>query len=192
MSRYLVAYDGSPNSKDALALAQRLAARDLSPIELAHVHRASRSRPGAERSDAERERFLARRAHELLREAGVADARLHTVASTTTARGLRELAEREGIDVIVFGSAAGTPPGRVSPGSASRRLLHNGPAALAFAPAGYAAEGATAGAEEPVEIASGPHAAPGRVDVSAAAEAEIRTARTPVLVRPRAAEPALA
>jgi nucleotide-binding universal stress UspA family protein len=181
MSRYLVAYDSSPNARDALALARTLAQRDGATVELAHVHRSHRPRPGGERSNRERERFLARRATELMREAGGDDMPLHAVASTTTARGLRELAERERFDLIVFGSATGTAPGQVSPGSAARRLLHDGPAPLAFAPAGYAA----AGQAEPVEVTSSASAAPGRVEVAAAAEREIRRARGPVLVQAR-------
>jgi nucleotide-binding universal stress UspA family protein len=143
MTRILVAYDGSPHATDALTLGRQLGGVAGVSIELAYVHHTIPAQPGGELSHAERERFLTHHAERLLSEAaeliGDPGARRHVVDSTTTATGLRELAEREQIDLIVFGSAVGTTPGRVHPGSASRRLLQNGPAALAFAPAGYRA-----------------------------------------------------
>lgn len=137
----LVGYDGSPNSDDAVVLGQALARLTGAKLVLAHVFRAAPSKPNAGASAvASRERFLRRRGDELLEQAAKvagADARRVVVGSTTTATGMRTLAESEGAVAVVFGSASNTEPGRVHPGSASRRLLQGAPAAVAFAPVGY-------------------------------------------------------
>ncbi len=140
-STILVAYDGSPNADDAVAVGQLLAKLTGSELTLAHVYRAGppRGARGATTVQA-RERFLQRRGEELLeRGAAVAgvDVRRVVLGSTTTATGMRTLAEREGATAVVFGSAKNTEPGHVHPGSASRRLLQGAPAAVAFAPVGY-------------------------------------------------------
>jgi nucleotide-binding universal stress UspA family protein len=140
-STILVAYDGSPNADDAVAVGQLLAKLTGSELALAHIHRAGpqRGSHGAATVEA-RERFLRRRGEELLGRgaagAGV-DVRRVVLGSTTTATGMRTLAEREAATAVVFGSASNTEPGHVHPGSASRRLLQGAPAAVAFAPVGY-------------------------------------------------------
>jgi nucleotide-binding universal stress UspA family protein len=121
-TRIVVAYDGSLHADDALVLARRLANVTGGSLELAHVYHTHPVQHGAESSHAGREVF-----------------RRQVAAATTTATGLRELAAREGVDILVFGSASDATPGRVHPGSAARRLLQNGPSALAFAPVGYGA-----------------------------------------------------
>ena len=60
----------------------------------------------------------------------------HVVVNPGTSVGLTELAEREGADVIVFGSEYRTAPGTVKPGISAHKLLLGGPAAIAVAPAG--------------------------------------------------------
>jgi nucleotide-binding universal stress UspA family protein len=141
-ARILVAYDGSPHAADALELGRRLAAATDGSLELAHVHHTVPVPIGGEASHAGRETFVSRHSESLLdraaEHAGLPDAPRHVVAATTTATGLRELDAREQFEVIVFGSAHNATPGRVHPGSAARRLLQSGPAALAFAPVGYA------------------------------------------------------
>ena len=54
------------------------------------------------------------------------------------------LAEREGADLIVFGSEYRTSPGHIQPGTSAQILLDGGPIAVALAPAGLTN---TAGAE---------------------------------------------
>src|SRR5262249_44289836 len=137
----IVAYDGSPNADDAAVLGRLLAAASGAPLALAHVYRAPT--PAVRRSAATmdgRERFMRQRADDLLaRGAQLAggDPARFVLASTTTATGMRTLAEREQATLLVFGSAHDTQPGRVHPGSASRRLLQVLPCAIAFAPVGY-------------------------------------------------------
>jgi nucleotide-binding universal stress UspA family protein len=60
----------------------------------------------------------------------------YVVLSPSTPEGLRDLAEREGADVIVFGSEYRTAPGHVQPGTSAQRLCEGGPIAVAVAPAG--------------------------------------------------------
>lgn len=137
----IVAYDGSANADDAVLLGRDLARLTGGELVLAHVYRTAQPQPttGAA-SVAGRAQFLSHRGEALLeRAAGLAGAAPRTLvqAATTTATGIRTLAERERAAIVVFGSAHGTEPGHVHPGSAARRLLQGSPAAVAFAPVGY-------------------------------------------------------
>jgi nucleotide-binding universal stress UspA family protein len=140
MADIIIAYDGTPHAEDALVLGRLLAELTGGSIGLAHVHRADpRNRPPSGTVSG-REAFLRREGERLLAQAstqleGVSATR-HAVAGTTTASGLRRLADSEHAQVIVFGSAYNGPVGRVHPGSATRRLLHSARCAIAVAPAG--------------------------------------------------------
>jgi nucleotide-binding universal stress UspA family protein len=141
----IVAYDGSSHADDAVVLGNLLARECESSLVLAHVYRTTPAGgAGGENSVRERERFLSKRGEELLAhgsrllEEGT-EAELRVIGSTTTATGIRTLAEGEGATLVIFGSAAGTLPGRVHPGSASRRLLQLLTKPLAVAPAGFQA-----------------------------------------------------
>ena len=68
---------------------------------------------------------------------GEPDVPRHIVVSGSTPEGLRDLAEREHADLIVFGSEYRTSPGSVQPGTSALRLLEGGPIAVALAPAGF-------------------------------------------------------
>jgi nucleotide-binding universal stress UspA family protein len=137
----IVAYDGSPNAEDAVALGNLLAHVTGAPLALAHVYRTPSQSPrdGAGAGD-ERARLARRAADEVLSHgAQLADrdvARL-AVSSTTTATGIRTIAAREHAALVLFGSAQRTLPGRVHPGSASRRLLHGLPCAIGLAPVSF-------------------------------------------------------
>lgn len=140
----LVAYDGSPNADDAVALGRLLARLTGSDLTLAHVYRAASRKANGDATVADgRDRFLARRGEEFLARAAGDDGEVRQIVlgATTTATGMRSLAEREDAVVVVFGSARNTEPGRVHPGSASRRLLQGAPCAVAFAPVGYRERG---------------------------------------------------
>ena len=131
----IVSYDASPVDRDALALAGWL--RDAgATLTLAYV----------------RHRAETRADHELIADVG-AEGRLRegaerlgdpwldrrVVTSPSTALGLGELALALGADAIVFGSEHRTPQGRIGVGRVAGALMENGPAALALAPAGFAA-----------------------------------------------------
>jgi nucleotide-binding universal stress UspA family protein len=128
----IVSYDDTANDRDALALARVLTDAGASAA-LAYVRHA-RSPQRAQ------EVLEERRAVDLL-ERGAAAIRVpqsarHVVVHASTGEGLRELAIRDGADVIVFGSDYRTAGGTVRPGTSAQRLLNGGPVAVALAPAG--------------------------------------------------------
>ena len=121
MTTILVSYDGTANDRDALALGRLLAGTGAS-LELAYV-----SHEGESVRDVPE---------------GIP---FHVVESASTANGLRDLAVAQGAELIVFGSEYRTAKGHVDPQATARRLLEGGPVALAFAPAGFAANGHSIG-----------------------------------------------
>jgi nucleotide-binding universal stress UspA family protein len=127
----IISYDGTANDRDALALGAVLASAGAD-VSLAYVRHAPEADP-------DREARARRAADALLREGahalGVPDARRHVVLHGSTGAGLRQLAEREEADVVVFGSDYRTAAGSVRPGVSAQRLLSGGPAAVAIAPA---------------------------------------------------------
>ena len=70
-------------------------------------------------------------------EAGV-PAELRWSACTSPGRGLHELAETLGSDLLVVGSCRRSLLGRVMVGDDTRAALDGAPCAVAIAPAGYA------------------------------------------------------
>src|SRR5215469_2449157 len=144
-SPIIVAYDASPNADDAVALGNLLAHLTGAPLALAHVYRTPSQSPRDGAGVIEGRVKLARRVAEevLARGARLADrdvVRL-VVSSTTAATGIRTIAEREHAALVLFGSAQRTLPGRVHPGSASRRLLHGLPCAIGLAPVTFRERG---------------------------------------------------
>ncbi len=133
-TKIIVSYDGSDNDRDALALGRVFAGAGAS-LELAYVRHALEAETG-------RERFAEGEAVALLKagaaDLGQPDLPAHVVMSASTSEGLRELAVREGADMIVFGSEYRTAIGHLDPQASARRLMDGGPVALALAPAGFA------------------------------------------------------
>jgi nucleotide-binding universal stress UspA family protein len=126
-TRIIVSYDDTDNDRDALALG-RLLAFSGADLSLAYVRHAQ----GGALEEKEAEDLLARGAESV----GAPEMPRHVVVNPGTSVGLAELAEREGADVIVFGSEYRTAPGTVKPGIPAHKLLLGGPAAIAVAPAG--------------------------------------------------------
>jgi nucleotide-binding universal stress UspA family protein len=125
--KIIVSYDDTDNDRDALALG-RLLAFSGAELSLAYV----RHSVGGALEEKEAEEMLARGAASV----GAPEMPRHVVVNAGTSVGLTELAEREGADVIVFGSEYRTAPGTVKPGISAHKLLLGGPAAIAVAPAG--------------------------------------------------------
>jgi nucleotide-binding universal stress UspA family protein len=125
--KIIVSYDDTDNDRDALALG-RLLAISGAELSLAYVRHAV----GGALEQKEAEELLARGAA----SAGAPDMPRHVVVNAGTSLGLRELVERENADVLVFGSEYRTSPGTISPGRPAHKLLLDGPAAVAIAPAG--------------------------------------------------------
>jgi nucleotide-binding universal stress UspA family protein len=72
-------------------------------------------------------------------EAGLPEAETVALGDASPARGLHRLAESEGADLIVVGSARHGAVGRLLLGSVGRAVLHGSPCPVAVAPRDYAA-----------------------------------------------------
>jgi len=135
----LAGVDGRFGGHDASALATRLVAPG-GRLTLAHVYPGD-GRLRRQTSGPEYETGRQQRGRELLTEArdqvGVS-AELRCVKSPSAGRGLHELAERLGIDLLVVGSSRRGIFGRVLLGDDTREALNGAPCAVAIAPAGYA------------------------------------------------------
>jgi nucleotide-binding universal stress UspA family protein len=123
----IVSYDGTPNDDDALTLA-RVLAEAGAKLVLAYV------RHDADARDAEEAQALLDRG---LAALGDDTAETRVVVNASTSEGLKDLARREGAQLIVFGSDYRTPAGRIAPQQSTQALLQGGSAAIAVAPAGY-------------------------------------------------------
>jgi nucleotide-binding universal stress UspA family protein len=126
-------------SRDAIALAKKLTADD-GEIALAHVYPYRRA--PAVRGYDEYDAAESVRARDLLRAASEdasVGAALHWTPSTSVGRGLHELVERLGADLLVVGSTRHGLVGRILVGDDTHAALEGAPCAVAVAPAGYAA-----------------------------------------------------
>src|SRR5690242_7124742 len=106
----IVSYDGTTTDRDALRL-RKLFAEAGAELSLAYVRH---------HTDPDTELEAAAQAEaEALLEAGAeslgGDVPRHVIVSRGTGAGLAALAEREGADVIAFGSEYRTAPGSVLP-----------------------------------------------------------------------------
>ncbi|HUB76380.1 MAG TPA: universal stress protein [Solirubrobacteraceae bacterium] len=127
----IISFDGSDNDHDALALGRVLASGGAS-VSLAYVRHAHEADAGREQSaQADADAILERGASWL-----GTDVERHVVVNASTGEGLRQLAEEQGADVVVFGSDWHTTPGHVQPGTSALRLMDGGPVAIAIAAAG--------------------------------------------------------
>lgn len=136
----LVGIDGGLGGRDAIALARRLVAK-RSTLTLAHVYpgdvRVWRgSANGHEAS--ERQRALEMLAQ--AREDADVTADLRPVKSGSIGRGLHQLAESLGADLLIVGSSVHGLLGRVLLGDDARDALNGAPCAVAIAPTGYSRE----------------------------------------------------
>jgi nucleotide-binding universal stress UspA family protein len=128
----IISFDGSDNDHDALALG-RILAEGGSGVSLAYVRHAQESDAAREQNaQSEAEGILDRGAQWL----GSDDVERHVVVNPSTGDGLRQLAEQQGADAVVFGSDWHTAPGHVQPGRSALRLMDGGPVAIAIAAAG--------------------------------------------------------
>jgi nucleotide-binding universal stress UspA family protein len=137
--RVIVAFDGSPQGEDALALALRLCRPD-GVLTLACVVSGHRWHAGPEVQRAgaavpEEIALMFADARATAIPAGV-HVRQRAPVAPSPARGLTELAESEDADLIVVGSSAHAEPGRVRLERTAGRLLQGAPCAVAVAPGG--------------------------------------------------------
>ncbi len=128
----IISYDGTDNDHDALVLGRLLGAV-AGRVGIAYVRHTHEDEPAREQTaQGEAENLLAVGAHRL----DLPQVETHVVVSASTSRGLSQLADSVGADLIVFGSDYRTPPGRLRAGASAQRLLDGGPTAIALALAG--------------------------------------------------------
>ena len=132
----LAGADGTDSGLDAVAFAARLAGAVGGPLVVVCVAPEDVRRVGVEAEDDVR-----RHADAILAGAGEVagdlPTELRTVFSSSPARGLCELAERESAEAVVAGSTNRGAIGRVVSGSTAERLLHGTSCPVAVAPRGY-------------------------------------------------------
>lgn len=131
-AKLIISYDGTANDDDALALGKMLAPAGFA-LALAYVRHAREFDPGREvlaQHDAEQR---LERGASLLGDPGLTR---HVVIGASTGASLEQLAESEGVSLIVFGSDYRTPPGHVEPGTSAQHLLDGGSVAIGIAAAG--------------------------------------------------------
>jgi len=135
--KIIVGHDGTEGGDDALMLARVLAEATGAEVLVTHVCHETEfpTSSAAQRwNQALREDAL-----ESL-EAAVGDAsemRTQLVASTSPGRGLHDLAESEGADLIVVGSTHHHGLDRLLAGSVTETAIQGSPCAVAVAPAGF-------------------------------------------------------
>jgi nucleotide-binding universal stress UspA family protein len=137
MSKIIVSYDGTANEDDAIALG-RIFARAGDSVSVAYVRHARELDDDRERQTQSEAEQLVERGAALL---GGDEVSRYVVTDRSTPEGLRNLAERESADVIVFCSDSHTAKGHVAVGNSAERLLEGGRTAIAIAPAGLAEHG---------------------------------------------------
>jgi nucleotide-binding universal stress UspA family protein len=131
----IVGYDGSDQARDALALGRLLSTVTGGRLIAASVYDGGGGMRAAYRREWRDEMRTA--AEAALSEVGEWAERV-TVDSSSAARGLHDLAEREQADLIVVGSCHRGRIGRVLAGSVGERLLQGAPCGMAVAPKGLA------------------------------------------------------
>jgi nucleotide-binding universal stress UspA family protein len=133
--KIIVGYDDNERADDALALGKQIAEAMGAEVVAAHVllvHPLLRG--GADPTGIGEEReFPADRE----RTAAHAGATLEQVHSTSVARGLHELAEELGADLVVIGSSRHGKAEQTVLGNVAMALTHGSPCAVAVAPSGY-------------------------------------------------------
>ena len=137
-SSVLVGVDAHGAGRDAIALARLLLAKD-GELTLAHISSGDAHvwrRSNTDRYQVQREQAL-ESLENARRVAGV-EAHLRWRHSYSVGRGLHELCELVGADLLVVGSSRHELLGRVLIADDTRAALNGAPCAIAIAPAGYA------------------------------------------------------
>lgn len=133
MGKILVGFSGNEASKDAIQLAASWAKFDHSEmIVVAAFPLGTTGRYSDVREDFSRE------TREAAEEAAGHPFEFRVVVGASPARALTEMAEEEGVDLVVVGSTRRGPIGSVLPGSVADRLLEGSPCSVLIAPNGYA------------------------------------------------------
>jgi nucleotide-binding universal stress UspA family protein len=131
----VVGYEDSDQAKDALALGRQIADATGAQLVLSHVfvfHPMMRS--GIDSIELDEERELDTRTAAVASGIGATS---WNVDSTSVARGLHELADQAGADLVIVGSSRHGKAGQTLLGNVAVALMHGSPCAVAVAPSGY-------------------------------------------------------
>jgi nucleotide-binding universal stress UspA family protein len=131
----VVACDGNPEGRDAVALGAAIASTTGARLSLVGVFSPwFLPIPGV----TDRKTLRAQTTRTLRRERDLfaPDAFIHTIADGSVARALRHHAERSGADLVVMGSGPAASQGHVAIGRSGRQLLYDAPFSLALAARG--------------------------------------------------------
>jgi nucleotide-binding universal stress UspA family protein len=133
----VVGVDEHEGGRDAIALAQHLVDKggQLTLASVHHGYAINLPNPNPDYRTEEHDRALALLT-KARQESGV-QAELRTIGSPSVGRGLHELAEALGADLLIVGSTRRGAIGRVLVGDQTRHALVGAPCAVATAPAGY-------------------------------------------------------
>jgi nucleotide-binding universal stress UspA family protein len=170
----IVGFDGSDQAGDGLALGRLLSAVTGARLVAAAVYDGGGGLREALRGEWREQ--MRSEAEATLAEVGGGAERV-AVDSSSAARGLDDLAERLGADLVVVGSCHRGRVGRVLAGSVGERLLQGAPCGVAIAPRGFAGGGAAAVGVVGVGYDGGPEARvalAGAVELARAAGASVR------------------
>lgn len=132
--KIVVGYDGSDQARDALALGRLIADPTGGELIAASVWESVSQLPRI--AFGRWQEYAREQTGRTAAEAG-GDTRPEVIESTSAARGLHELAERENADLIVVGSSHLGRAGRALAGTVGVSLLHGSPCPVAVAPAGF-------------------------------------------------------
>jgi nucleotide-binding universal stress UspA family protein len=137
-STFLAGYDGSAESHAAVDLAVRLAEPTGTRVVAAHVypHSTATYWIGVEAMpyDEELETDLRRQAEEVVEGVDIAGVSRQVVKADSAARGLHDLAQTTGAELISVGATHHGPLGRLAPGSVGMHLLHGAPCPVVVSP----------------------------------------------------------
>jgi nucleotide-binding universal stress UspA family protein len=131
--RAIISYDDTPGDHDALMLG-RILADAGAELTLAYVRHCTHGDRSQELVEEQEAATLLQRGADWFSGLRV-DTRV--VVSPSTSDGLRQLAEQDQADIVVFGSDYRTAPGHVAPQRSTQAFLDGGATAVAIAPAGY-------------------------------------------------------
>lgn len=132
--KIIVGFDGSEQAEDALALGKLIAGHSGAQLVVAGVFQFDPLWGGRDPAFQEAEADYAR---DIERAANSVGAEAEAIPSSSPGRGLHELAEESGADLIVVGSAHHGKAGQILAGSVGMSLLHGSPCSIAIAPKGY-------------------------------------------------------
>jgi nucleotide-binding universal stress UspA family protein len=138
--KIIVGYDGRPASDDALALGKLISDTTGADLIVAGVFQFDPLIGGRAPAFQDAEREYARRIERAAESIG---AEAEAIPSSSPARGLHELAEESGADLVVVGSSAHGKLGQVLGGNVALSLLHGSPCSVAVAPRGFSEHAGT-------------------------------------------------